>query len=162
MSALRTLIRIHWVLCTILGVIAGTLSTLCQLLIWTISGDHVLSYLFRDARLTAALLLGPRVLLLPDSFDLYILIVAASIHLVLSVAYATVLVKLTNRLEIFMKLAVATGFGIALYVANLYGMTTFFAWFVQARGWNTLIAHIVFSLSVVISNAMLASRNSTG
>ncbi|MGA8147390.1 MAG: hypothetical protein WB870_07435 [Gallionellaceae bacterium] len=36
------------------------------------------------------------------------------------------------------------GFGVALYVVNLYGFTAIFPWFAQSRGWITLIAHGVF------------------
>jgi hypothetical protein len=51
------------------GVIAGTLATLIQVLLWLIFTDDFSAILFRDARLTAALVLGASVLPPPATFD---------------------------------------------------------------------------------------------
>jgi hypothetical protein len=35
---------------------------------------------------------------------------------------------------------------VAVYLVNFYGMTAFFPWFAEARGWVSFICHIVFGL----------------
>lgn len=133
------------------GVAAGILATLVQLLLWLAFTDDLPALLFRDARLTAALLLGSSILPPPATFDMAAMLIAALIHFVLSVAYAAMLTALTVRLGTLAALMAGVGFGLALYVVNLYGFTLVFPWFAQTRGWITMIAHIVFGLSAVLA-----------
>jgi len=44
------------------GVVAGTIATAVQMLAWWLSATPVLQTLLRDARLTAAIVMGPAVL----------------------------------------------------------------------------------------------------
>jgi hypothetical protein len=41
------------------------------------------------------------------------------------------------------------GFGVTLYIVNLYGFTAIFPRFAQARGWITLIVHAVFGVTAI-------------
>lgn len=132
------------------GLIAGTLATLAQVLLWLIFTDNFPAILFRDAHLTAALVLGDSVLSPLASFDVGVMLTATLIHFTLSIAYAAVLTALAARLDAVPALLAGVGFGVALYVVNLYGFTTIFPWFEQARGWITLITHGVFG-AVAIS-----------
>lgn len=132
------------------GVVAGTLATLIQVLLWIIFTDDFPSILFRDARLTAALILGESVLPPPSTFNVWLMLLASVIHFTLSIAYATLLSALTAHLNAIKSQLAGIGFGIALYMVNLYGFTLIFPWFTQARGWITLIAHIVFSMTAVL------------
>lgn len=131
------------------GVIAGTLSTLTQVLLWLIFTDDFPAILFRDARLTATLLLGVSVLPPPATFDVDVMLTATLIHFTLSVAYAAMLAALTARLEVVAALLTGIGCGVALYIVNLYGFTAIFPWFAQARGWIALIAHGVFGVAAI-------------
>jgi hypothetical protein len=133
------------------GVAAGILATLVQLLLWLAFTGDFPALLFRDVRLTAALLLGSSILPPPATFDMTAMLVATLIHFVLSIAYAAMLTALTVRLGTMAALMAGVGFGLALYVVNLYGFTLVFPWFAQARGWIAVIAHIVFGLSAVLA-----------
>lgn len=140
--------RNSWVAVPCAGIVAGVLATLIQVLLWLAFTDDFTALLLRDARLTAALVLGQRVLL-PAGFDAGIILTAMLIHFALSIIYAAMLAPLAARFTIFPSLLAGTGFGGALYVVNLYGFTAIFPWFAQARGWITLVAHLVFGLSVM-------------
>lgn len=130
------------------GVIAGTLSTLTQVLLWLVFTEDFPAILFRDARLTAALVLGSSVLPPPVTFDVDIMLAATLIHFMLSIAYAALLAPLIARLEAVPALLAGAGLGVMLYLVNLYGFTAIFPWFAQSRGWITLIAHGVFGVTV--------------
>lgn len=129
------------------GVIAGTLATLVQVLLWLVFTDDFPAILFRDARLTAALVLGGSVLPPPATFDAVIMLAATLVHFTLSIAYAALLAPL--RLGGVTALLAGAVFGVALYIVNLYGFTAIFPWFAQARGWIALVAHTVFGMSVI-------------
>jgi hypothetical protein len=131
------------------GVTAGILSTLTQILLWLIFTDDLPAILYRDARLTAAMVLGGQVLPPPASFDTGVMLTATLIHFMLSITYAALLAFITARLAIVPALWAGIGFGIALYMLNLYGFTAIFPWFAQTRGWITLAAHGVFGLSAI-------------
>ncbi len=129
------------------GAIAGTLATLIQVLLWLIFTDDFPAILFRDARLTAALVLGGSVLPPPATFDASIMLAATLVHFALSIVYAALLAPLAVRLGGVSALLAGAVFGFALYVVNLYGFTAVFPWFAQARGWIALIAHEVFGVA---------------
>ena len=141
------------------GVIAGTLATLVQALLWLAFTDDFPAILFLDARLTAALLLGGSVLPPPATFDAGIMLAATLVHFALSIAYAALLARLAARFAGIPPLATGAAFGVALYIVNLYGFTAIFPWFVQARGWITLIAHGVFGMAAISAYRWLQVSN---
>lgn len=136
------------------GVSAGILSTLAQWLAWLLAGADAWGLLWRDARLTAALVLGLSVLPPPATFDAGILLVASGVHFLLSILYAALLWPL-RRTSTPASLLVGVLFGGALYLVNLYGFTVIFPWFVHARGGATLAAHLVFGLAVMLTYCRL-------
>ena len=131
------------------GVMAGIASALVQILLWLVFGDDFPGILYRDARLTAAMVLGKSVLPPPATFDPGVMLMATLIHFIMSITCAALLALLTARLDIIPPSLAGIGFGIALYVVNLYGFTVIFPWFAQTRGWITLIAHAVFGLTAI-------------
>jgi hypothetical protein len=141
------------------GVIAGTLATLIQILLWLTFTDQFPSILYRDARLTAALVLGKSVLPPPVTFDFGVMLVATVIHFTLSIAYAAALTTLAARQGIIKALVSGISFGVVLYLVNLYGFTAIFPWFVQARGWITLIAHVAFGVTAILAYRWLNISN---
>ncbi|MDR8103056.1 hypothetical protein [Burkholderia cenocepacia] len=122
-------------------------STVIELLLWAIAGDDAVRNLLRDARLTAAIVMGPRVLGAPGGFDPLVMGVATLVHAVLSVAYAAVLVRVIRRLSLGPALLAGGVFGLLLYGVNLYGFTALFPWFIPVRGAITLIAHLMFGIT---------------
>ena len=141
------------------GVIAGILATLIQVQLWLAFTGDFPGILFRDARLTAALVLGSSVLPQSATFDAGILLAATLVHFALSIAYAALLVQFTVRLGGVLALLAGAVFGIALYFVNLYGFTVIFPWFTQARSWITLVAHVAFGVTVILVYRCLDIRN---
>lgn len=117
--------------------------------LWIAAGEDAWTLLLRDASLTAALATGESAPAASAGFDARIMLAAAAIHFALSIAYAALLVPLTKQLAPMPSLLAGAGFGVALYVVNLYGFTAIFPWFAQARGAITLTAHLVFGIAVV-------------
>lgn len=140
------------------GFAAGTMATLAQVLLWLVLGADFPAVLFRDARLTAALVLGRGVLPPPATFDLAVWVVAAVIHFAISIACAALLGPLAAQLSRVRALLAGAVFGIALYVVNLYGFTEIFPWFAAARGGIAVAAHVVFGLSTVAAWRVLSLR----
>jgi hypothetical protein len=132
------------------GVMAGIASTLIEIMLWLIFTDDFPAILYRDARLTAAMVLGSSVLSPAATFDVGVMLMATLIHFMISITCAVLLALFTARLDIIPAPLAGIGFGIALYVVNLYGFTAIFPWFAQTRGWITLIAHGVFGLTAIL------------
>lgn len=138
--------RFDWAAASWAGIAAGIVSTLLQVLLWTsVIGDFP-GALFRDARLAAAMLMGPEVLPPPASFDARVMVVATLVHFALSLAYGLLLGFAIRRFAWWTSLLAGSGFGLLLYVVNLYGFTALFPWMAQVRTWDTLLAHLVFGL----------------
>jgi hypothetical protein len=129
------------------GLIAGILATVVQGLLWWIFTESILDTLFRDARLTAAILMGRTVLPPPGHFDLGIMIVATGIHFGLSILYSLLLALAIAERSWRMSLLMGAAFGLVLYAINLYGLTALFPWFTAVRDPITLAAHLVFGLT---------------
>ncbi|MBR8511427.1 hypothetical protein SAMN05443026_6651 [Burkholderia orbicola] len=121
-------------------------STVIELLLWAIVGDDAVRNLLRDARLTAAIVMG-RSVLGAGGFDPLVMGVATLVHAALSLVYAAVLARLVRGLSCVAGLVAGGAFGLLLYGVNLYGFTTIFPWFVAVRGAITLIAHLVFGIT---------------
>jgi hypothetical protein len=48
--------------------------------------------------------------------------------------------------------------GVLLYLVNFHGLTQVFPWFIELRGWTTLGAHLVLSISTALLYWKLARR----
>ncbi len=137
----------RWGIIVCAGIAAGTAATAVQVVLWLAFDAGFPTVLFRDARLTAALVLGRHVLPPPATFDVTVWIVATIIHFALSVAYAALLGPLAARLSGARMVLSGAMSGIALYALNLYAFTALFPWFSQARGWIAAAAHVAFGLT---------------
>lgn len=126
---------------------AATLSTVVQVLLWMLFADGWPTLLVRDARLAAAVVLGPAVLPPPATFDLAVMAVATAVHFALSLAYTALVAVLVGGRPMRSAVAIGAGFGVALYVVNMHGFTWVYPWFAQARGWITVVAHVAFGIS---------------
>lgn len=122
-------------------------STVIELLLWAIAGDDAVQNLLRDARLTAAIVMGRSVLDTSGGFDPRVMGVATLVHAMLSLVYAAVLARLVHSLSCVAALLAGGAFGLLLYGVNLYGFTAIFPWFIPVRGAITLIAHLVFGIT---------------
>jgi hypothetical protein len=137
------------------GIIAGTTATVAQLLLWWQASVPLPDVLYRDTRLAAAMVLPHDVIALDQLFqppNWTVWLAATVIHFALSVIYAAVFVALVRRLRLggFWLLPTGAGFGLALYLINMYGFTSLMPWFVLVRDWITIAAHAVFGLSLAL------------
>lgn len=137
---------------------AAAFSTAVQGVLWIAFTDDWRLMLFRDARLAAAIVMGPRVLPPPASFDLAVMTVASLVHVALSLAYTVLLVPFVERSPGSGALITGAAFGLVLYAVNMYGFTAIFPWFMQSRDWIAAIAHIAFGLGAAGSYRALRGR----
>lgn len=82
----------RWYVMIWAGLVAAVVSTLIQILLWPIFTDDFPAILYRDGRLTAAIVLGGNVLPPPATFDAGIMLTATLIHFMLSITYAALLI----------------------------------------------------------------------
>lgn len=140
--------KINLLVLLIVGICAGIFATAAQMALWRVAGMPILETLFRDARLTAALLMGPSVLPPPSTAQWDILLVATLIHFALSIAYALLPAMFATRLPAAPAIVVGAVYGLGIYIVNLYGFTALFPWFSVARDWVTLVTHLVFGMGL--------------
>jgi uncharacterized membrane protein YagU involved in acid resistance len=148
---------LNWRAAIAAGMVAGIVATGVQIAFWWLFLDDALPWnLYRDARLTAAMLLGPEVLPPPSTLDWTVMAVATFIHFMLSIAYSLVLACLICRLGMMLSLAMGLIYGLGIYVVNMYGVTFIFPWFSEVRDWITIVTHAVFGLSLAGTYKILA------
>lgn len=130
------------------GVFAGVAATAAQMLLWWMEATPVIETLLRDARLTAAIVMGRAVLAPEPAWRWDVLVAATGIHFALSLGYAAIALPAVRRLRTRGTLFAGAAFGLAIYIVNLHGFTLLFPWFEVARGWVTIFAHLVFGISL--------------
>ncbi|RQS66005.1 sodium:proline symporter [Burkholderia sp. Bp8963] len=149
------------ILCAALGAAVG--STVAELLLWWFAGEDAMQNLFRDARLTAAIVMGQRLFAQPADFDPLVMGVATIVHLSLSLAYTIVLAKAIRNMSLRSALLAGSAFGLVLYGVNLHVFTAIFPWFIPVRGVITLVAHLVFGITAAtmyhVARRQLRSRH---
>jgi len=143
------------------GIIAGIVAALAQIVLWVVFTDAFPEVLFRDARLTAAIVMGRGVLPPPATFDARVMLVATLLHFALSIAYAFALARLISGLRGPSALLAGGVFGACLYALNMYGFTTILPWFEVTRDWITVAAHVAFGVGAAGAYRMLALRKAT-
>ena len=93
-----------------------------------------------------------------DGFDARIVAVGLAMHYALSMLYSLALAGLLVDFRRWLAPWMGLAFGIALYFANLYGFSHLFAWFVELRTADTLVAHALFGLLLARAYCELSSR----
>jgi hypothetical protein len=138
------------------GIISGIIATAVQIALWWLFQEPLPELLYRDARLTAAILMGTEVLPPPASFNWKVMIVASLIHFLISIGYGVILAYLVFRLDMLFSLLIGAVFGIAVYMINMYGFTLIFPWFSIVRDWITFFTHLAFGMSLASTYKQLA------
>ena len=141
---------INWRAAIYAGVAAGIIATAIQIILWWAFWDVLPGILYRDARLTAAIVLGRGVLPPPATFDWAVISVATLIHFALSITYSIILARFITRCGMLFALFVGVLYGSVLFGVNMYGFTMMFPWFAEARDWITLVTHAVFGGSCAV------------
>ncbi|MES1982962.1 MAG: sodium:proline symporter [Pseudomonadota bacterium] len=126
------------------GLAAGVVATLVQLILWYANMSPLPETLFRDMRLTAAIVMGTDVLPPPATFAWDVFLVSALIHFSLSIAYSVVLAYFITRFSARLSLATGILYGLFIYGINMHLFTFIFPWFAVVRDWVTILTHAVF------------------
>jgi hypothetical protein len=136
-----------WTVAAASGFVAGAVLMVLELLWATSLGGESP---WQISRRVAAILLGPQTLE-STAFSAGVVALALLTHYVLGIAFGIVLAVViagfsydTSPLMIHTLGAV---FGFGLYLFNFHGMSQFFPWMAELRGWSTLIAHLVFGMT---------------
>jgi hypothetical protein len=137
---------VHWRGAVLSGIVAGIIATIAQIALWWAASEPLPGILFRDARLTAAIVMGREVLPHPATFAWSIMWVATLVHFALSVVYGLMLALVISRLNTALALLAGAAFGLFLYAINMYGFTAIFPWFEATRDGITAAAHVVFGV----------------
>lgn len=142
-----------WTAAAVSGLAGGAVLMVLELLWSATRMDEVGPW--RISQLVAALVMGPGVLQESAfAFDPGVAIVALLTHYALGIVFGLVLGFVASSLgyETDARGIVVAGalFGALLYLFNFYGMVQFVPWFVELRGWPTLIAHLVFGVAVAL------------
>lgn len=139
---------LNWSAAVGAGVVAGIAATGVQIILWWAFRDPLPWILFRDARLTAAIVMGRGVLPPPATFDWGVMLAATLVHFALSIAYGVILAGFISRLGMTVSLLAGTVYGLTLYGINMHGFTIVFPWFAQVRDWITIAAHAAFGVTL--------------
>ncbi len=111
--------------------------------------------IWAPVRMIGALVLGRGVLPPPATFDFGVFLTAVVTHLILAFIYTTIglLVVRARRAPLIGALL-----GLVLYVINFHVLTAVFPWFAAARGWITVVSHIVFGVTAAWTYVELRRR----
>ncbi|KJK25937.1 membrane protein [Burkholderiaceae bacterium 16] len=136
-----------WRAAAIAGLIAGTLYVVLELL----TARFVLYQgAWGTVKMVAAIMLGREALASADAFSWTIVLAAGVVHFALSVVLATILAMIIASFRFDSSIGMATMvgalFGLLAYLVNFYVLGRYFNWFDEARGWESVFAHILFGL----------------
>lgn len=134
--------------CLLAGVLAGVVATLIQMLLWQGAGYRSFEMLLRDARLTAAIVVGPSAISDTRMNGVAVILIATAIHFGLSIVYAILFCTAIGRSRRRVAIAFGAVFGAVIYAVNLYGFTYVFPWFASTRNWITFVAHLAFGVTL--------------
>ena len=139
-----------WPAAAVAGLAAGALLMVLELF-WStlVSGASP----WAVSHMIAAIVTGPATLQSAD-FSVTVVAVALAAHYVLGVVFglvlAAIIVPFGLDSSVGMVALAGAVFGAALYLLNFYGMTRFFPWFVDGRGVQTLVTHLIFGVTAAL------------
>jgi len=148
-----------WKAAAVSGLAAGALLIVLEMF-WStmVSGVHP----WGTTRMIAAIVMG-RDVLQTSLFSVGTVAVAVIIHFVLGAILGMVLCAFIAPFQldssVGMSMLAGAVFGLVVYLFNFYVMTRAFPWFVDARGWHTLIGHLVFGMAIALCYWKLESRD---
>ncbi|WP_454766841.1 hypothetical protein [Cupriavidus campinensis] len=148
-----------WSAAAVSGLAAGALLIVVEMF-WStmVTGVHP----WGTTRMIAAIVMGQGVLQ-TSLFSVSTVAVAVIIHFVLGAVLGMVLAAIIApfQLDSSVGMSTLTGavFGLAVYLFNFHVMTSAFPWFIDARGWHTLIGHLVFGMAIALCYWKLESRD---
>lgn len=148
--------RPDWAAAAAAGLVGGAVLMVMDLL-WSIGSGSP----WRTSHLVAAMVLGDDTLR-SSAFSIGVVAVALAVHYLLGILFGLALAIVITGFDYesspgmleFIGMMVGAG----LYLLNFHGLTTFFPWMAELRGWAAFIAHLVFGLTVAMAYPWLSRR----
>ncbi|HKW80812.1 MAG TPA: hypothetical protein VJQ49_07380 [Casimicrobiaceae bacterium] len=138
-SGMRT---IDWSAAIWASIIAGLVFAALEMaLAWLVHGESP----WAPLHMIGAIGLGQGALTPPDTFDLKIVGTAVVIHIVLAIVYGVILALIIARMSMGTAVIAGAVYGLVLYCINFYGFSAIFPGFADARGWVSILTHVVQS-----------------
>ena len=113
-------------------------------LMWAVHGASP----WAPVRMIAALVLGPAVLLPPDTPGVAVVLAAILVHGMLSIVYGMLLALLLPAVDTTWSIVIGGFYGLALYYINFYGFSAFSPWFMEERDAVSMVSHFAFGAVV--------------
>lgn len=139
-----------WVAAAVSGFAAGALLMVLELA-WV--AMFAAEGPWRSSHLVAAIALGPETAFTSE-FNLTVVLVALLIHYALGIAFGlglAVVVALLHREDSVLSVeVVGLAFGALVYFTNFHALTFLMPWFIEMRGWATLMAHLALGLVAAV------------
>jgi len=136
-----------WTAAAVSGLAAGALLMVVELF-WSTMVAGVNPW--GTTRMIAAILMGPDVLQ-TSLFSIGTVAAALAIHFVLGAVLGMILAFIIApfQLDSSMGMVLLAGavFGLLVYLFDFHVMTRFFTWFADARGWHTVVGHLIFGMA---------------
>lgn len=135
-----------WPAAALSGFMAGAILMVLELL-WSATGGQNPWIICHKI---AGIVLGSDVAR-SSEFSMGVVLLALATHYVLGIVFACILAVIlsTAHLEdsLGMDLSIGAVFGMVLYVFSFYVMTRTYPWFVEMRGLETFIGHVLFGMA---------------
>jgi hypothetical protein len=142
---------INWSAAARAGMIGGAVFLALDLMLTPLSGGSGTG----TPRLTAAIVLGDKVLSPAAPILPSVILVGLIVHAVLSILYGLTISALVHRTNLATASLLGSIAGLGLYVLNFYVFTSVFPWFATARTWVTVLVHLVFGFAVAGSYTLM-------
>jgi hypothetical protein len=142
--------RPDWTAAVVSGFAAGAVLMVLEL-VWVAMFDAEGPW--RSSHLVAAIVLGPQTAFTSE-FNLVVVAVALATHYALGIAFGlglALVVALLHREDSVLSVeVVGMAFGALVYFTNFHGLTIVMPWFIEMRGWATLMAHLACGLVAAV------------
>lgn len=139
-----------WTAAVVSGFAAGAVLMVLEL-VWVAMFDAEGPW--RSSHLVAAIVLGPQTAFTSE-FNLVVVSVALATHYALGIAFglglALVVALLQREDSVLSVEVVGLAFGALVYFTNFHVLTFVMPWFIEMRGWATLMAHLVCGLVAAV------------
>ena len=101
-----------------------------------------------QVRLLASVVLGPKILAPPATFDAGALTAALAVNFVLAILFALFVAWVLHRWGLIVGIVGGAVLGLALYLVDFYSLTYFLPQFFAMNGRAYLLSHVVFGAVV--------------
>lgn len=134
---------VQWRLAVIAGICAGAVFLVVNSLYLAL-GAHVGTWV--ALRYMASIVLGPRVLPPPATFDAGIMLVGLVVNFALAILYALILAAIIHRWGLLVGLIGGGLYGAALYGITIYTFTLWYPWFFALNSIPFFLSFVLFGV----------------